>query len=340
MSYVGPKLPTLAELRGNRDDAPVMQRVVARNPANDNPSPVNDNSSPSKKKKVNGFIGFRSYYSVMFSRYQQKQRSPFMTTLWKQDPFHNEWDFMCSTYSFIRSLLADEGITLQMWISFSVGPLGIIKRDDYMRVMCWTLVQHADGTPRLHRSSIPTIERTAQPLDSLSLFNDCLKAGLRVSDPAKFIAQLAGSGGDVMCINPKPSTRRPKKPVEKENDLVKLLKSNPELAMSQLLGIPLDHPRIASGVEVYHLGPVNNPNSLPQMIADRAHRATHMPPTQAPLDESEFDALFRVWWGEAGDEASNTTSFQAVAMNATAEQALMLPAQADTDYFNISQFHN
>ncbi|KAK0633697.1 mating-type protein MAT alpha 1-domain-containing protein [Immersiella caudata] len=265
-------LPALAELGGHLNfEAPVMQRVVSCNTASSSPVP--------SKKKVNGFIGFRSYYSPLFSRYPQKQRSPFMTTLWKQDAFHNEWEFMCSTYSVIRSLLADEGITLQMWISFSVGPLGIVKRDEYMRAMRWTLVQHADGAPRLQRISIPTVERTAQPTDSLSLFHECVKAGLRVSDPAKVVAQLSGSGGDVLCINA---------------------------------------------------------NDLPQMIHDRAyaHRAPPMPPTTVLIDESEFDALFRV------GQPYNAAGFQGPATNDTANEALMPSAEVDMHFFDVSQFHN
>ncbi|KAK0655433.1 hypothetical protein B0T16DRAFT_396931 [Cercophora newfieldiana] len=111
-----------------------------------------------------------------------------------------------------KLFLGNESISLQIWISFAVGWLGVVTRDDYMRVMCWTLIQQRGW---------PKIERATLPIDSLSLFTACTKAGLRVADPDKIIAQLSGAGGDVVCINTKP-TRRAEKPTEKEDDLANM----------------------------------------------------------------------------------------------------------------------
>jgi len=311
MSHFGYNLPTLADL-GNHDLLEIQQpETMTRDSAQ-------KDLPEKKKKKVNGFIGFRcklncltitlhranalpAYYSALFSRYQQKQRSPFMTALWKQDPFHNEWDFICSTYSTIRSLLGDEGITLQAWISFAVVELGLPKREDYMRAMGWALVKHTDGSMKLQRAMVPAIDRIDKPMDTLSLFTDCIKAGMRIADPEKIITYLAEAGGDVMCINTKPSSRRPpaQRPLEKKEDgLVRLMKRSPELVMSQLLGIPFNHPRITSGVDVYNINSLSELSSVPQLIADRGSHTQPLHLPQGPTPESEFDAVLRALWSE------------------------------------------
>ncbi|KAK3364070.1 mating-type protein ALPHA1/MAT-1/A-1, partial [Lasiosphaeria hispida] len=96
-------------------------------------------------KKVNGYIGYRSYYSPILLTLPQKERSPIITQLWRVDRRHTEWHFLCAVYSKIRPLLAAEGIRLQKWIGFAIKALGLIERHEYMVKMGWTLSRVEGG---------------------------------------------------------------------------------------------------------------------------------------------------------------------------------------------------
>ncbi|KAK5651021.1 hypothetical protein OQA88_1810 [Cercophora sp. LCS_1] len=125
-----------------------------------------------------------TYYSALFSL-PQKQRSPLLTKLWRHDPFHSEWDLLCSTYSAIRPLLTEEGVTLQTWISFAIEPLGIVRREKYMR----DIVRREKYMDGVHT-------RKAQLISGLGLLRRCLDSGLPVANWQAMMAAL--SGGDVM----------------------------------------------------------------------------------------------------------------------------------------------
>ena len=288
-----------------------------------------------KKKKVNGFIGFRcrltildvsrlgtnpssAYYSALFSHLQQRQRSPFMTILWKQDQFHNEWHMLCSTYSAIRSFLSDEGITLQTWIAFAVGPLGIVKRENYMAVMGWTLSTQADGcTPKLERASIRNLERTAQPICGHSLFVRCVEAGLPITDPGRISEEL--SGKDVLCVNPKVAGRgRGAASTQKaeEDGFLKMLKARPEFAMSQLLQLPPTHPSIASGgAEVFDVSTFADIDAI--LASGRCHNNNEAQASKVSpaAKDHDFDTMFQAIWAEADAHTGTGNKTQISATN-------------------------
>nr|CCD57789.1 putative mat-A1 protein [Neurospora pannonica] len=160
--------------------------------------------TPAVKKKVNGFMGFRSYYSPLFSQLPQKERSPFMTILWQHDPFHNEWDFMCSVYSSIRTYLEEEKVTLQLWIHYAVGHLGVITRDNYMASFGWNLVQLPNGTHDLERTALPLVQHNLQPMNGLCLLTKCLESGLPLANPHPVIAKLSDPSYDMIWFNKRP----------------------------------------------------------------------------------------------------------------------------------------
>lgn len=251
-----------------------------------------------------------AYYSALFSKLQQKQRSPFMTTLWQQDLFHNEWDFMCGTYSTIRALLVEEKVTLQIWISYAVQVLGIVARDRYMEAMGWTLLEHDDGTYKLERTGAPNVQHNMQPMNGLSLFLQCLQDGLPISDPEPLMSLLSGTKGDVMCISTTKGTKRAKRSRAKpsasakttrtasattaiDNQLLQMVKTNPNLAMAQLFQIPEMHPWLADGVQVVSIDSAAGLEMAAQHI-NQGHpgpldTSTHTP--EPPMGDAEFEAM-------------------------------------------------
>jgi len=175
-----------------------------------------------------------------------------MTTLWKQDPFHGEWDLMCGTYSAIRPLLADQKITFQAWIAYAINPLGIVKRDQYMTAMGWTLLQDDEGSYKLEQTGGPMIPRAGKLMSGLNLLMLCLKGGLPVANPRQMIKILSNRSGDVMHIKTSTAATRAAS-VKTSDPLLAMARNNPTMAMSRLFEIPLDHAWVADGVQVRHI---------------------------------------------------------------------------------------
>ncbi|KAK4674443.1 Fertilization Minus Regulator mating type protein MAT1-1-1 [Podospora pseudopauciseta] len=250
------------------------------------------------KKKVNGFMGYRSYYSSMFSQLPQKERSPILTTLWQQDPFHKEWDFMCAVYSAIRDQLAEQNVTLQTWIQFAVTPLGIAPRTGYMEALGWVLTRLDDGIHTLQRMDVPDIRHHLQPMNGLGLFLSCLNGGLPISDPQNIISQLSDPAFDVICIN----TEVPKIPgtFDTMSGFRQLAKQNPALAMSSLFHLPDTDPLIAQGVGIYEFHSV-----VSQSVQNHGMPPTTVPPMEshshednmdfAKINEAELDAILTMY---------------------------------------------
>ncbi|KAL2020189.1 hypothetical protein VTK56DRAFT_8615 [Thermocarpiscus australiensis] len=203
------------------------------------------------KKKVNGFIGYRAYYSSLFWQLAQKERSPIMTMLWKHDPFHKEWDFMCAVYSDIREALADQNVSLQNWIECSIKHLGIIVRDSYLATLGWELIKLDDGTHKLQRTTTRVIQSHLQPMNGLGLFMNCLTDGLPVANPLPIIARLSDLANDIICINTRPG--EPAKSTNTVEGFRGFAKNHPHLAMSALFQVPTTHPLIAQGVGVHQV---------------------------------------------------------------------------------------
>ncbi|KAK3336971.1 putative mat-A1 protein [Cercophora scortea] len=196
----------------------------------------NRNHRQPAKKKVNGFMGYRAYYSALFSQLPQKERSPFMTMLWQQDTFHNEWNFMCAVYSTIRTFLEESKISLQTWIKFAVNHLGIIPRETYLSALGWHLVRLEDGSHELIRTATSEVHQyPLQPMNGLGLFKQCVASGLSVTSPQAIIAKLSDPTYDVICMN----TRLPN--VSTDSDLSVNLrntfKTRPDLAMGALFPV-------------------------------------------------------------------------------------------------------
>ncbi|KAK3326047.1 Mat sexual cell fertilization-promoting factor [Apodospora peruviana] len=202
----------------------------------------NNGDQISAKKKVNGFMGFRAYYSSLFSQFPQRGRSPLLTKLWRQDPFHNEWDFMCAVYSTIRTSLNHENISFKDWINSASAHLGIVARDKYMAALGWQFVRSKDGTNTLFRIASPTIQNRLQPMNGLGLFKQCLSSGLPVVDPRPIVAKLSDPRFDVICMTTHPTVALGL--VDRAMGVKSLVNGEPNVAMATALSVPQGLPSI------------------------------------------------------------------------------------------------
>ncbi|KAK3996940.1 Mat sexual cell fertilization-promoting factor [Cladorrhinum sp. PSN332] len=244
------------------------------------------------KKKVNGFMGYRAYYSSLFNQLPQKERSPILTMLWQQDPFHKEWDFMCAVYSAIRENLTEQEVTLQNWIQYAVAHMGIPPRQNYMQALGWDLTQKDNGTYELQRIAARGSTHQIQPVNGLGLFLSCLNGGLPVTNSEPIISQLSDPAFDVICINtqysnaPQSSGTTPA--------FHQFAKQNPALAMSAIFGVSSNHGLITQGVQVLeHTGSIPQGQRLdipmPSAVSTDTEPANT---TSAGIADGEFDDLF------------------------------------------------
>ncbi|KAK4133413.1 hypothetical protein BT67DRAFT_462946 [Trichocladium antarcticum] len=206
-----------------------------------------------------------------------------MTILWKQDPFHKEWDFMCAVYSAIREFLSAENVSLQNWIQFGIKHLGIVGRDSYLTTLGWELVQLSNGTHKLQRTATRAVQSYLQPMNGLGLFMNCLNDGLPVDNPLPVIAKLSGLANDIICINTRMGDAP--KPASAMEGFRQFVKSHPQLAMSALFQVPAAHPMIAQGVAVNH--------HIPEIPGMPAHEPFFLEQTDDPELDDMLDKIFR-----------------------------------------------
>lgn len=221
-----------------------------------------------------------------------------MTMLWKQDPFHKEWDFMCAVYSAIRDFLADENVSLQNWINFSIKPLGIVVRDNYLAALGWELIKLDDDTHKLERTATQVVQSYVQPMNALGLFMNCLNHGLPVSDPLPIIAKLSGLSNDVICVNTQPGA--PAKPTNTMEGFRQFAKNNPHLAMSALFQVPAAHPLISQGVSVHQFS---------DMGAVQADEPMFMVQDEDPELDAMLNQIFREGAGNLGNQGDLGSQF-------------------------------
>lgn len=219
-----------------------------------------------------------------------------MTTLWKEDPLHKEWDFMCAVYSTAREFLSDENVTLQNWIQFAIKHMGIVARESYLATLGWRLVQLEDGTHKVERTVVRGMQSYPQPMNGLGLFMSCLNDGLPVSNPLPIITKLSNLADDIIYINTQPGTAA-KQPMNTMEGFRQFAKNHPNLAMSALFQVPTAHPLIMQGVTVHHVDQLDSSPATEQFSLTQK-------------EDPELDAMLnKIFQAEGGGGIGNQGSF-------------------------------
>jgi hypothetical protein len=245
-----------------------------------------------------------------------------MTMLWKEDPFHKEWDIMCAVYSAIRGFLASDNVSLQTWIQFAIKHLGIVVRERYLATLGWELVQLDDGTHKIERTANRPVPSYLQPMNGFGLFMNCLNDGLPVANPLPIIAKLSGLTNDVICINTQLGAAA--KPANSMDGFRQFAKTHPQLAMSALFQVPAAHPLITQGVTVHD---ITQMNALPAAE----------PLFMVQNDDPELDAMLdRIFRGEVDETIGNPANlgnqyFTMGMGNGTQGEKPIAPMTTDSD---------
>lgn len=91
-----------------------------------------------KKRPLNSFIAFRSFYSVIFPDLTQKAKSGILRFLWQNDPFKAKWAILAKEYSIIRDDHESE-VSLDQFLEITAKYIGLFEPARYLDAMGWQL---------------------------------------------------------------------------------------------------------------------------------------------------------------------------------------------------------
>jgi hypothetical protein len=76
------------------------------------------------KRPLNSWIAFRAYYATIFTTFQQKDISGFVTRMWQKDPFQAKWTLVAKAYSIIRDKVGKAQAPLDTFLEIVCPHIG------------------------------------------------------------------------------------------------------------------------------------------------------------------------------------------------------------------------
>ncbi|KAJ9665861.1 hypothetical protein H2201_003985 [Coniosporium apollinis] len=98
---------------------------------------TSDDKAGKPLRPLNSWMAFRSYYSPIFMKTQQKAISGLMTKMWKEDPFKAKWTVLAAAYSAIRDNVDKSDAPLDEFLRISAPYIGIIEPGAYLELLGW-----------------------------------------------------------------------------------------------------------------------------------------------------------------------------------------------------------
>ncbi|RMD44179.1 hypothetical protein DV735_g1008, partial [Chaetothyriales sp. CBS 134920] len=136
-----------------------------------------------KKRPLNAFMAFRSYYSPQLSGMTQKVKSGIMQSLWSAETRKNLWAILAKAYTDIRDN-HQEHVSLDKFLLATVHEIPVIPAPVYLAKMGWELTMDAYGEKIIRRADSFDINalNAEYPIDTnvsvVDLVNHCYKAHL------------------------------------------------------------------------------------------------------------------------------------------------------------------
>ncbi|EXJ81902.1 hypothetical protein A1O1_07969 [Capronia coronata CBS 617.96] len=109
-------------------------------------------AAASRKKPLNGFMTFRSYYSTLFAGLTQKDKSGLIRVMWGADLKKPMWTLLGYAYSDLRDH-HDESLAIDKFLAATVPLLPIVPADQYLSKMGWELTKNNAGELTLARNN-------------------------------------------------------------------------------------------------------------------------------------------------------------------------------------------
>ncbi|KAL4866660.1 hypothetical protein BDV12DRAFT_210365 [Aspergillus spectabilis] len=157
-----------------------------------------------KRRPLNSFIAFRSFYSAMFPDLTQKAKSGILRFLWQNDPFKAKWTILAKAYSIIRDE-HDAEVSLEPFLTLNTELIGILKPGRYLDAMGWELTENGQQQYTMARVKSP-VATEAQLTTNCSvedLIKHCYKTGYVTEDQRK--KEIQGRNAPVMAFATQPT---------------------------------------------------------------------------------------------------------------------------------------
>ncbi|RMZ86826.1 hypothetical protein DV736_g5948, partial [Chaetothyriales sp. CBS 134916] len=140
-------------------------------------------ASAIKKRPLNAFIAFRTYYSPQLSGMTQKIKSRHMQHLWAGETRKNLWTLLAKAYTDLRDN-HQEPVPLDKLLMATVTEVPVIPAPVYLAKMGWELTMDDKGEKILRRASSFDINAlnaeypTQTNMSVVDLVNHCYKVHL------------------------------------------------------------------------------------------------------------------------------------------------------------------
>ncbi|KAL4799420.1 mating-type protein MAT alpha 1-domain-containing protein [Aspergillus venezuelensis] len=148
-----------------RGETPANRSNAIPNVNRTSPTPMDPNNRPAssrgrrpqdgKRRPLNSFIAFRSFYSTIFPEITQKSKSGILRFLWQNDPFKAKWTILAKAYSMVRDG-HDTEVSLESFLTLSADLIGILQPDRYLDAMGWELTLNDQQQYTMARVKNPT----------------------------------------------------------------------------------------------------------------------------------------------------------------------------------------
>ncbi|KAL2866006.1 mating-type protein MAT alpha 1-domain-containing protein [Aspergillus lucknowensis] len=139
-----------------------------------------------KRRPLNSFIAFRSFYSVIFPDLTQKAKSGILRFLWQNDPFKAKWTILAKAYSIVRDE-HDAEVTLESFLTLNAELIGILEPVRYLDAMGWELTDNGNQQYTMARikSPVATEAELSTNCSVDDLIKHCYAAGYVTEDQRK-----------------------------------------------------------------------------------------------------------------------------------------------------------
>ncbi|KAL4977251.1 mating-type protein MAT alpha 1-domain-containing protein [Aspergillus desertorum] len=157
-----------------------------------------------KRRPLNNFIAFRSFYSAIFPDITQKSKSGILRFLWQNDPFKAKWTILAKAYSIIRDKHDDE-VSLESFLTLNAELIGVIQPDRYLDAMGWelTLNDQQQYTMARVKNPVATEAQLSTRFSVDDLIKHCYATGYVREDKQK--KDIPGHNAPVMAFTSQPA---------------------------------------------------------------------------------------------------------------------------------------
>lgn len=138
----------------------------------------------------------------------QRQKSPLLCFLWKQDPFQAKWAILARAYSSIRDSNLGNQITLDSYLAISGPLIGVISPDDYLESRGLQVVNGPDNKQNFIKtgSAIEPYQTTSTNLSEKDIVNHCVEIGY-IREPESQINDTSCGSELAMAVAAQPTNQ-------------------------------------------------------------------------------------------------------------------------------------